>query len=110
MSRFAGCGEKLAQRFRIVAKATEGEGEVGPVRGHDLQQVLREREVAVALRQQAELAAEARGDGLLETLGREKADRLRRQRHRLLAVWIDQRQQSLRQPARFQCAMRGWLA
>src|SRR4030088_2851917 len=59
---------------RGVAQPPEREREVGLVLGHRVQQVLRERRIAVALREQTELASQACLIGGVELL-REAAER-----------------------------------
>ena len=59
-----GIGEQAADVVVVavdcgVAQAAEGEGEVGLVLGHRVEQVLHQRLVAVAFGEQAELAAQA---------------------------------------------------
>ena len=68
----AGVGEEPADvgvMLRVgggVTEAAEGEGEVGLIGGHALQEVFCQRTVAVALGEEAEFAAQAVESGLLE--------------------------------------------
>jgi len=80
-----------------VAEATEGEGEVGLVLGHGVEQVLDQSLVAVALREQADLLAQACLIRLAERLG-EGAENVLGFRDRLFLVIREQRQQAFREP------------
>ena len=82
---------------RGVAQAAEGEGEIGLVPGHRVQEVLRQRLVVVALREQSELCAQPGLVGGVECV-REAAERLLRLRDRLVLIVGQQRQQAFRKP------------
>lgn len=80
-----------------VAETAEGEGEISLVIRHRVEQVLHQRLVAVARREQSDLAPQAGLIGGGETLGEFAEDRLRLF-DRLVLVGGEQRQQALGQP------------
>src|ERR1700716_1931359 len=97
----AGVGEQLTDISisrgieRGVAQPPEREREVGMALGHRVQQVLRERRIAVARREQTELASQACLIGGVEPL-REAAERRLRLFYGLVLLVRKQRQQAFR--------------
>lgn len=84
---------------------------------HDLEQLVRERRVALAFEREAELRAHRALERGAELLGKAAEHRVRvldralgaRVFARRVAVQADERQQRLREAKQFQCAMRGCI-